>query len=65
MGRPFGGYSPARFGDQTGFRCRCGHEYLKLDRRFVRRLPDGTLEPYMVWKLFRGYVPDGAGSEPR
>jgi len=31
---------------------------VKVDRRFMRRLPDGTLEPWMVWKLFRGYVPD-------
>ncbi len=44
--------------DERVYRCQCGHEYVKVDRRFMRRLPDGTLEPWMVWKLFRGYVPD-------
>ncbi len=45
--------------DDRAYRCpTCGREYQKVGRRFMRRLPDGTLDPYMVWKLFRGYVPD-------
>jgi len=59
----FGDYELAQFGDNFGFRCKCGFEYMKEGRRFMRRRPDGSLEPYMVWKPFRGYVPDD-GAEP-
>jgi len=48
--------------DEWFYRCPCGHEYVKVGRRFMRRLPDGTLEPYMIWKLFRGFVHD---TDPR
>ncbi len=45
--------------DDRACRCPdCGREYMKAGRRFMRRLPDGALAPYMVWKLMRGYVPD-------
>jgi len=54
----FGDYDIVRFGDDFGYRCRCGIEYMKEGRRFMRRRPDGSLEPYMVWTWPRGYVPD-------
>jgi len=55
---PIGDYELVEFGDDFGYRCPCGFEYMKEGRRFMLRRPDGTLEPYMVWKLFRGYVPE-------
>jgi hypothetical protein len=39
-------------------RCRCGHYYEQLGKRFLERLPDGTLKPYMVHRPFRGWFPD-------
>lgn len=55
---PIGDYEIERFGDDFGYRCPCGFEYMKEGRRLMLRRPDGTLEPCMVWKLFRGYVRD-------
>ena len=42
------------------YRCKCGHEYVMKGggRRFLQRLPDGTLKPYMVHRPFRGWFPD-------
>lgn len=53
-----GDYESMPEGDEHYYRCPCGHEYAKAGRRFLRRRPDGTLAPYMVWKLLRGYVRD-------
>jgi len=49
--------------DQDGnliIRCRCGREYVMADggSRFMERLPDGTLKPYMAHRPFRGWFPD-------
>jgi hypothetical protein len=38
--------------------CHCGTSYQRLGRRFMVVLPDGSLEPYMVWRPFRGWFPD-------
>jgi hypothetical protein len=39
--------------------CACGTPYRKRGRRFYDVQPDGSLRPYMVWKAFRGWFPDG------
>jgi hypothetical protein len=44
-------------------RCRCGREYDRIGRRFMERLPDGTLKPYMVHRPFRGWFPDTGTDE--
>lgn len=61
---PLGDYDIVRFGDDHGYRCKCGFEYMKKGRRFMLRRPDGTLEPYMVWKPLRGFVPDDENGTP-
>jgi len=38
--------------------CRCGGRYHKSGRCFYEVLPDGSLQPYMKWKPFRGWLPD-------
>jgi hypothetical protein len=54
-----GDYTTVRFGeDEFGYRCRCGIEYIKKDRRFMLLRPDGTLGPYMIWTWPHGYVHD-------
>lgn len=61
----FGDYDMVRFGeDDFGYRCKCGFEYMKKGRRFMLRRPDGTLEPYMVWKPLRGFVRDDENGPP-
>lgn len=42
-------------------RCRCGHYYEHLGKRFMERLPDGTLRPYMRFRPYRGWFPDDEG----
>lgn len=39
-------------------RCRCGRDYVKAGRCFMERLTDGTRQPYMVHRPFRGWFPD-------
>jgi hypothetical protein len=39
--------------------CQCGTLYRKRGRRFFEVQPDGSLCPYMVWRAFRGWFPDG------
>ncbi|MCE5238856.1 hypothetical protein LLH23_10235 [bacterium] len=39
-------------------RCRCGHAYEEVGRRFMERLPNGTLRPYMIYRPYRGWFPD-------
>jgi hypothetical protein len=41
-----------------GFRCRCGITYKKIGRRFVEIAEDGSLQPYLVWSLLKGWSPD-------
>jgi hypothetical protein len=38
--------------------CKCGHRYRKIGPRFLRVLPDGSLEPYLRRGRFRGWVRD-------
>ncbi len=57
----FGDYEPEEVGGQWGyFRCRCGRLYWRRreEGRVLEVLPDGTVEPYMVWKAFRGWYHD-------
>ena len=60
----FGDYEPAQHNGEWGgyFRCRCGKLYHRdrKKRLVLEVLPDGTERPYMVWKAFRGWRPDGA-----
>jgi hypothetical protein len=54
-----GDYQLVQVGDYVVHRCRCGHEYMmRRGRRFMERVPDGTLKPYMVHRPFRGWFPD-------
>jgi hypothetical protein len=39
--------------------CGCGTPYRKRGRRFYEVQPDGSLRPYMVWRAFRGWFPEG------
>jgi hypothetical protein len=39
--------------------CGCGAPYRKRGRRFYEVQPDGSIRPYMVWRAFRGWFPDG------
>ncbi len=58
--RDMGDYEQVGVGDDRVLRCKCGREYVGGDgeRRFMERLPDGTLKPYMVHTDYRGWVPD-------
>ena len=42
--------------------CGCGTPYRKRGRRFYEVQPDGSLHPYMIWRPFRGWFPDGEES---
>ena len=42
-----------------GLFCQCGARYKKKGRRFFEVLPDGSLQPYMIWRAFKGWLPDG------
>jgi hypothetical protein len=53
-------YSFANFGGQLCLCCRCGMHYQKRGRRFLVVQTDGSALPYMVWKPFRGWFPDGS-----
>jgi len=62
-GRDFlddGDYESLRIGDDFVHRCRCGRDYVmrKAGSRFMERLPDGALKPYMMHRPFRGWFPD-------
>jgi hypothetical protein len=63
----FGDYEPAEHNGEWGgyFRCRCGKLYHrdKKKGRVLEVLPDGAERPYMVWKAFWGWRPDGVGTE--
>ena len=58
--RDLGDYERVWLGDDSVLRCKCGRDYLTRDagRRFMERLPDGNLKPYMVHKDYRGWAPD-------
>jgi hypothetical protein len=40
------------------YRCRCGDEYIREGKRFLRVLPDGSKEPYMILTGFRKWEKD-------
>ncbi|HYL63752.1 MAG TPA: hypothetical protein VE077_14125 [Candidatus Methylomirabilis sp.] len=53
-------YERRRFDDgRVVLACGCGALYRKRGRRFYEVQPDGSLRPYMVWRAFRGWFPDG------
>ncbi len=58
--KDMGDYERVRVGGESVLRCKCGREYVERDagRRFMERLPDGTLKPYMVHRDYRGWAPD-------
>jgi len=39
--------------------CKCGDRYQRRGKRFVLINEDGTETPYMIWRAFRGWFPDG------
>jgi hypothetical protein len=55
-----GDYESTMVDGELVYRCKCGRDYVMLDggSRFLERLPDGTLRPYMIHKPFRGWFPD-------
>ncbi len=55
-----GDYERVWMGDDSVLRCKCGRDYVTRDagRRFMERLPDGALTPYMVHRDYRGWAPD-------
>ena len=55
-----GDYTLTVVDGEAVLRCRCGREYVERPPgRFMERLPDGTLRPYMVHRNYRGWFPDG------
>ena len=38
--------------------CRCGDRYKRKGKRFVLVNEDGTETPYLIWRRFRGWIPD-------
>ncbi len=59
-GHDRGDYERVMVGDDSVLRCKCGRDYVTREagRRFLERLPDGTLTPYMAHKNFRGWFAD-------
>ena len=57
-GPDHGDYEVAVVNQDVFYRCQCGREYDRVGRRFMERLSDGTLKPYMVHRSFRGWFPD-------
>jgi len=56
-------YERRRFDDgQVVLTCGCGALYRKRGRRFYEVQPGGSLRPYMIWRPFRGWFPDGEES---
>ena len=53
-----GDYDLRRVGDALYWVCRCGQRYSNEGRRFYRVRDDGSFEPYMIQKRFRGWHPD-------
>ncbi|MGD2175544.1 MAG: hypothetical protein PVJ27_09080 [Candidatus Brocadiaceae bacterium] len=58
-----GDYDTVVVGEELVLRCRCGRDYDREGRRFMERLPDGTLKPYMVHRPFRGWFEDTSGDQ--
>ena len=68
--KDMGDYERVWVGDDSVLRCKCGRDYVTQDagRRFMERLPDGALKPYMVHRDYRGWMADAdanGGSEGR
>jgi hypothetical protein len=40
------------------WKCKCGDEYVKKGRRFLKLDADRKRLPYLKWVPFRGWVPD-------
>jgi hypothetical protein len=59
--RGYGDYEIVQFGDQHYRVCRCGIRHKRSGNRFVIVNADGTEIPYLVWRPFRGWFPDGPG----
>ena len=51
-------YELHRVEDKFEWFCNCGNQYRKSGRRFYEVRRDGSLAPYMVWSIFRGWFPD-------
>jgi len=58
-----GDYDSVSVAGDPVLRCRCGRDYDKEGRRFMERLPGGTLKPYMVHRPFRGWLPETGRSQ--
>ncbi len=58
----FGDYEPERSQEDWGgyFRCKCSRLYqLRIkEGRVLEILPDGTVQPYMIARPFRGWTPE-------
>jgi len=39
--------------------CKCGDRYQRRGKRFVLINEDGTETPYLIWRRFRGWFPEG------
>ena len=60
-------YDLKRFGEELYWVCKCGDRYdrKRTDRRFMQVTETGEKKPYMVWRSFRGWLPDEQGCEKR
>ncbi len=52
---------PRSIGFRLVCRCKCGLEFVRVRRRFMRVGPSDTLYPYVVWKRKKGWVADPKG----
>lgn len=56
-------YKSGKFGEEYHLVCRHGGRYKRRDRRFVIVNENGRETPYLVWRPFRGWFPDGSVGE--
>ena len=57
----YGDYEIVEHGDKYYRKCRCGIWHKRSGQRFVTVNEDGTENPHLVWRPFRGWFPDNEG----
>lgn len=53
-----GDYKWQKYGNTYNYVCKHGGHYNRHGGRFVIVNEDGTEEPYLIWRPFRGWLPD-------
>jgi len=55
-------YKLQQYGEEFNWVCRHGVRYKRRGRRFVLVNDNGTETPYLIWRPFRGWFPEGLSS---